>query len=274
MASRFFFQNGLIVMANKTFTIKSFKDVSPRVKRDEEFTDEKFMVIVMEDGVDESQCGLKPSNFAKMKAPELEIVQLKVNEEKHRFKRQTGGMKAIELAVFVDEVLYNNVLDANPRDDPIDHIYEVVFTYLNAVQLLYKSDRLNTKFKVLLVRLEIFETPVRNLDKMDGDIEGYLDSFCLWQEKENPSEVFSDHWDHGLLLTGMDLYDRRPEDNNVIGNEAATFLISSKVNKTEAHFISGLAWVSGMCHPRYSCTINEGNSFESVFVIAHEMGHK
>ena len=28
-----------------------------------------------------------------------------------------------------------------------------------------------------------------------------------------------------------------------------------------------------MCHPEYSCTINEGNNFESVFVIAHEMGH-
>lgn len=35
-----------------------------------------------------------------------------------------------------------------------------------------------------------------------------------------------------------------------------------------------MAWVSGMCHPEYSCTINEGNNFESVYVIAHEMGHK
>ena len=35
--------------------------------------------------------------------------------------------------------------------------------------------------------------------------------------------------------------------------------------------VIGLAWVSGMCHPEYSCTINEGNNFESVFVIAHEM---
>ena len=38
--------------------------------------------------------------------------------------------------------------------------------------------------------------------------------------------------------------------------------------------VSGLAWVSGMCNPSYSCTINEGNNFESVYVIAHEMGHK
>ena len=38
--------------------------------------------------------------------------------------------------------------------------------------------------------------------------------------------------------------------------------------------VIGLAWVSGMCHRDYSCTINEGNNYESVFVIAHEMGHK
>ena len=35
----------------------------------------------------------------------------------------------------------------------------------------------------------------------------------------------------------------------------------------------GLAWVSGMCHPEISCTINEGHNYESVYVIAHEMGH-
>ena len=28
-----------------------------------------------------------------------------------------------------------------------------------------------------------------------------------------------------------------------------------------------------MCHPEYSCTINEGHNYESVYVIAHEMGH-
>ena len=37
--------------------------------------------------------------------------------------------------------------------------------------------------------------------------------------------------------------------------------------------VIGLAWVSGMCHPEFSCTINEGHNYESVYVIAHEMGH-
>lgn len=38
--------------------------------------------------------------------------------------------------------------------------------------------------------------------------------------------------------------------------------------------IKGLAWVNGMCKPTYSCTLNEGKSFEASFVIAHEMGHR
>ena len=29
-----------------------------------------------------------------------------------------------------------------------------------------------------------------------------------------------------------------------------------------------------MCKPTYSCTLNEGKSFEAAFVIAHEMAHR
>ncbi len=60
------------------------------------------------------------------------------------------------------------------------------------------------------------------------------------------------YWDHGLLLTGLNLFDSQPKYDTVIG----------------------LAWVSGMCYDAYSCTINEGSNYESVYVIAHEMGHK
>ena len=53
-------------------------------------------------------------------------------------------------------------------------------------------------------------------------------------------------------MTGLNLYDGEPQHDTVIG----------------------LAWVSGMCYDAYSCTINEGVNYESVYVIAHEMGHK
>lgn len=192
-----------------------------------------------------------------------------------------GGDRAIEIAVFVDDVVYENERGStrsNTDEDPIAAIQDIVFTYLNSVrktvsifqqskllfkyfsfqvQLLYNSEKLTTQFRLILVRLEIFSTEIRGLDKNGGDIEGYLDSFCSWQSDENPSVKMADrdepsHWDHALLLTGLNLYDRIKSQDAVIG----------------------LAWVSGMCHPSYSCTINEGNNYESVFVIAHEMGHK
>lgn len=37
---------------------------------------------------------------------------------------------------------------------------------------------------------------------------------------------------------------------------------------------TGLAPVAGMCTATSSCTVNEGRHFESVYVVAHEIGHK
>lgn len=38
--------------------------------------------------------------------------------------------------------------------------------------------------------------------------------------------------------------------------------------------LPGLAPVAGMCTVTSSCTVNEGTHFESVYVVAHEIGHK
>ena len=72
-----------------------------------------------------------------------------------------------------------------------------------------KRFRLDTKFKIVLVRLEVLTTPRQDLNKREGRIEAYLDTFCIWQQKLNPgaNQIFPDrqnpdHWDHGLMLTG------------------------------------------------------------------------
>ncbi len=38
--------------------------------------------------------------------------------------------------------------------------------------------------------------------------------------------------------------------------------------------MEGLAPVGGMCTATSSCTVNEGRHFESVYVVAHEIGHR
>ncbi|TRY70666.1 hypothetical protein TCAL_09680 [Tigriopus californicus] len=226
------------------------------------------LIVIYEAEATGGECGIKPENLQRMHAPTREAILLKphgsITKQKPkpsvgsfvRKKRSPRGDKTIELAVFVDDDLYKKEKELHSRD-AVFQIQDLVFTYLNSVQLLYNSEKLDYRVKVVLVRLEIFKTPISGIDKSRGDIEQYLDSFCGWQRDENPGDSPEDdlsnsaHWDHGLLLTGLNLFDRQPKYDSVIG----------------------LAWVSGMCHPSYSCTINEGSNFESVYVIAHEMGH-
>ena len=65
---------------------------------------------------------------------------------------------------------------------------------------------------------------------------------------QNPT----DHWDHALLLSGIDLWSEDRSRNSTVG----------------------LAYVGGMCTRRFSCTLNEATSLAAAYIAAHEMGHK
>ena len=55
---------------------------------------------------------------------------------------------------------------------------DIVFTYLNAVQLIYDSSRLTSRLRLVVVRLEIMKTQPADLSTSDGNIEAYLENFC------------------------------------------------------------------------------------------------
>ena len=61
---------------------------------------------------------------------------------------------------------------------------DIVFTYLNAVQIIYDSDRLSNRLRLVVVRLEIMKTQPADLSTSDGNIEAYLENFCrsVWGE--------------------------------------------------------------------------------------------
>uniref|UniRef100_A0A0P4WEB2 Peptidase M12B domain-containing protein n=1 Tax=Scylla olivacea TaxID=85551 RepID=A0A0P4WEB2_SCYOL len=160
--------------------------------------------------------------------------------------------RTVELAVFCDSDLYRNFplkFDGN-RESQVSNY---VLTIINAVQGIYHQQELEGYVVDLrLVEMEILtESNSRNNPSSSGgDIGAYLNSFCAWQQNMNPGDDTNPkHWDHALMLSGLDLHSS--------GNPS----------------VIGLAWVSGMCSPSHSCTMNEGLDFSSVYVVAHEMGH-
>lgn len=159
----------------------------------------------------------------------------------------------VETAIFVDKDLFRHMAKNFPRNTE-SNLIRFILAMINGVQLLYHHPSLGRKINFILKRLEILHTDPKDLRRA-SDIDIYLNSFCSWQRKLNPvSDSDVVHFDHAVILTGLDLY--------VVGKNGK---ISSQV--------VGLAPVAGMCSATSSCTINEGKHFESVFVVAHEIGH-
>ncbi|XP_055379928.1 uncharacterized protein LOC129611040 [Condylostylus longicornis] len=159
----------------------------------------------------------------------------------------------IETAIFVDRDLFKHMARNFPKNTE-SHLIRFVLAMINGVQLLYHHPSLGHQINFVLKRLEILHSDPKEL-RRSSDIDIYLNNFCMWQRKLNPtSDSDVVHYDHAVILTGLDLY--------VVG----------KNNKISSQVV-GLAPVSGMCTSTSSCTINEGKHFESVFVVAHEIGH-
>ncbi|XP_072942488.1 A disintegrin and metalloproteinase with thrombospondin motifs 16-like [Epargyreus clarus] len=159
----------------------------------------------------------------------------------------------VETAVFVDRDLYKHMTVNFPKDTERE-LVRFVLAMINAVQLIYHDPSLGRPVNFILKRLEILHEDPVNL-KRPHDIDRFLSNFCTWQRLENPpGDNDPLHWDHALILTGLDLY------------------VVNKNGKVSSQVV-GLAPVAGMCTVTSSCTVNEGRHFESVYVVAHEIGH-
>ncbi|KAB7505996.1 A disintegrin and metalloproteinase with thrombospondin motifs 16, partial [Armadillidium nasatum] len=275
---------GVIIDGDETHLIRPAKNRMNRLKRNindevsDEMTHDGLHIIHTKQST--SKCAIK--NLRAMMAPEI-FVRLPEGEEPSNFwetflfdnesvaseseseterrhsvhKRQATNKKyQIETAVFTDGAMYEFIKNKEGGDSPVVELENVVLTIMNGVNIIYNAPSMRTRISVVMIRLEIMKSTENLIDDADGDIAVYLSNFCSWQQKQNAKlnpkgDSAEGFWDHGLLLSGVDLWDVDPSKNKVIG----------------------LAWVGGMCNAFYSCTINEGTSFEAQFVIAHEIGH-
>ncbi|XP_059225123.1 uncharacterized protein LOC106087759 [Stomoxys calcitrans] len=166
--------------------------------------------------------------------------------------RSANDVLYIETAIFVDTDLYTHMAQNFPKDTS-SHLIRFVLAMINGVQLLYHHPSLGRRVNFVLKRLEILEKDPSDLAR-SSDIDVYLSNFCKWQTRWNTAKDLKLHYDHAVILTGLDLY------------------VVDKNGKMISQVV-GLAPVAGMCIETSSCTINEGKHFESVFVVAHEIGH-
>lgn len=171
----------------------------------------------------------------------------------------------LELAVFFDEAAYRLFSPFLDEDD--EKIRDMLLAYTNGIQALYRHPSLGVPIDILLIRLDIIQRQPFDLPHFGGERSGLLDSFCHYANARNPAEDDDPrHWDMGLYVTGLDLY----------------ILEDGKRNRATM----GLATVGGLCIPLYSCVIAElgvtdqlgkpypSAGFTSVFIAAHEIGHK
>lgn len=103
------------------------------------------------------------------------VVEL---QRRKRRSRRSAKERVIEIAVFVDHQMYKDNQEAT-EDATTKKIQGLVFTYLNAVQLLYQSSLLTNNLRLVLVRLDIMTSQPSGLNTGQGDIETYLENFCM-----------------------------------------------------------------------------------------------
>ena len=138
------FQKGVIHTEEKRLVVETLTenhaefDARQLFKR-ETFVEQKkdrHLVLVYQSSASGGECGLKTENLKRMQAPPTRVILLNTSNIEHRIKRSTSGPeKMIELAVFVDEVLYAST-KRKGISDPINAIQNIVFTYINSVSVL------------------------------------------------------------------------------------------------------------------------------------------
>lgn len=111
-----------------------------------------------------------------------------------RLKRSLNKMYTIETAIFVDSSL------ASRYEGHMDDLHRLIMSIMNEVQLIYEYSSMETRIQIVITKLEILSN--QGPDDASGDIDQYLDNFCLWQAKLHRAENWSQRWDHALMLTG------------------------------------------------------------------------
>ena len=161
--------SAVLVVNNTNYNVEFVQRVKRDAEEMEEYDGNTHDMLITSSESQEHRCGLTQGNLKKMMVGDRPVVRLR---RKKRRSRRSTKERVIEIAVFVDYEMYT----ANGKKT--EDVQDLVFTYLNAVQMMYQSSLLTNKLRLVLVRLDIMTTASTDLDNGGGDIETYLENFC------------------------------------------------------------------------------------------------
>ncbi|XP_067203997.1 uncharacterized protein [Linepithema humile] len=160
----------------------------------------------------------------------------------------------IELVVFFDEAAYNMYMPILDNDE--DKLRNMILAYVNQIQAFFHHPSFGAPVDISLIRLLVMNEQSLNLPVFDGDSDKLLNLFCEY------ATTYIPHWDIGLYITGIDLYEMK--------------------NEQKYYDTLGRSYVNLSCRSRtYSCGIVEfGTTRENAFsgfamsrAATHEIAH-
>uniref|UniRef100_A0AAF5PJB6 Peptidase M12B domain-containing protein n=1 Tax=Wuchereria bancrofti TaxID=6293 RepID=A0AAF5PJB6_WUCBA len=158
----------------------------------------------------------------------------------------------LEIGLFLDSKLYEH-FQREFTGDPEQHLVDFSLALINNVHVLYQQSSMTPNLDIVIVRFELWKKQPAGLNTLahrNGQAQTLLNLFCRHQATLNPGTDLTDpeHWDHGILLTGYDIYHTTTS-------------------------VAGVAPVARMCDQIFACSLVEGMHLGRSFVLAHEMGH-
>ncbi|XP_067212862.1 uncharacterized protein [Linepithema humile] len=181
---------------------------------------------------------------------------------KRRHVRNARQNLTVELAVFYDKAAYFTSLFLDEHN--ADNLHDIILDYVNSIQDAFNRPSLDVFINFTLISLDYMKEEQSNLQISDDDAVELLSSFCKYASSLNPSNDNDPrHWDIGLYLTGLKLYE------NII--------VMQPHYRTEKNYnIKGISYHDGACNPLYSCAVVEfGDSSEitSPFEVIYKIGN-
>ena len=141
-------------------------------------------------------------------AGRYKIMRNNSSQMHKRTKRESASQEeaaTIEIAIFTDVQLFSYVktrYQLQDSESTEEKLTKMILALLKSVQIYFDHESLSSILELKIVHIHM-DKEEQEFER-DSNIRNYLENFCLYQTKKMLIEKI--HWDHALLLTGLDLF--------------------------------------------------------------------